>query len=250
MSVLDSKQQVPSSMPKRRNRPAEFTERDGAALAWLGEMYGARHDVLSVLLGRLGQNGAPLSRRATRDQVERWRRADLVRVERALGYSWVTPTRKGLDRVGLDFGTWAVPVTRVRHTHAVNVLRLWWEEQEPSATCPWVCERETFKQRGRDRWHIPDGVIADPRATPGAPPTYLAFEVELTHKTRKALADEVLLNLRAGVEGVLYYVESDEFAERLRADIAAVQERTSTRKRVSVNLLPQVHGVEYLTEKR
>ena len=37
--------------PKRRNRPPEFTERDAAALGWIGEQYGARLDVLSVLLG-------------------------------------------------------------------------------------------------------------------------------------------------------------------------------------------------------
>jgi hypothetical protein len=133
----------------RRSRTPEFTRRDAAALTWLGEQYGARLDVLSVLLGRLGETRAPLSRWAVRDQVERWKRQRLVATERALGDTWVTPTRLGLDRVGLSgLPTWRVPVTRVRHCHGVNILRLWYEGKPDAARAPWISERMTYRERG------------------------------------------------------------------------------------------------------
>src|SRR5688572_23822081 len=80
---------VPKSGARRR-RP-DLTARDRDVLKWLGEQYGARLDVLGVLLGRLGDSGEPLSHWTVRSHVDRWERAGLVRKERALGQMWVTP---------------------------------------------------------------------------------------------------------------------------------------------------------------
>jgi hypothetical protein len=230
--------------PKRRNRPPEFTERDALALMWLGEQYGARLDVLGVLLGRLGGSSEPLSRWGVRNQIERWKRSGLVRTERGLGETWVTPTRHGLDRVGLSYPTWAVPVTRLAHCHAVNVVRLWYEGTAVAAQSPWISERATYQERGKSaRWHVPDGVVRDPRSGDG-PVRHVAIEVELTHKGRRAYETEVFGNLRAGVESVSYFVPDEAFARRLTADVRDVLARQGSSTRFSVQLLPEVVGVD------
>lgn len=235
---------------KRRNRGPDFTKRDSDALRWIGEQYGTRLDVLGVLLGRLssadGHAGQPLSLRGVRNQIERWERSGLVRRERALGSTWVTLTRHGLDRVGLVLPVWAVPATRVRHCHAVNVVRLWYETTPAAQVSPWISERMTYLERGKGpTWHIPDGVVRDPRDTPDGPVRHIAIEVELTHKGRRAYDEEVFSKLRAGVESVSYFVPDEAFAQRLRGDIRAVLERKGSTKTWSVQLLPEVPGVTY-----
>lgn len=245
MSVTGAEQQ------RRRVRAAEFTERDGAALSWLGEQYGARLDVLGVLLGRLGGRNDPLSKWGVRNQVERWRRQGLVSTERALGDTWVTPTRRGLDRAGLNLNTWAVPVTRVRHCHAVNIVRLWYEATPHAEQSPWVSERLTYRERPKGAsWHIPDGVVKDPRhsESSGGPARFIALEVELTHKGRRAYDQEVFGNLRAGIESVSYFVANNAFADRLGSDIRAVLERQGSSTRFSIQLLPEVPGVAYMAK--
>ena len=232
---------------KQRNRSPEFTERDARALAWLGEQYGARLDVLGVLLGRLGGSEGPLSKWGVRNQVERWKRQGLVTTERALGDTWVTPTRYGLDRVGLNFTPWKMPVTKLRHCHAVNIVRLWYEATPWAEASPWISERMTFRERGKSHtWHVPDGVVTDPRsADVNGPARLMAIEVELTHKGRKAYENEVFGNLRAGVAAVSYFVPDEAFAKRLSADIRAVLERQGSSTRYRIDLLPEVEGVSY-----
>lgn len=230
----------------RRSRGPEFTERDTLALSWLGEQYGATLDVLGVLLGRLGGADGPLSKWGARNQVERWKRSGLVTTERVLGDMWVTPTRKGLDRVGLNLGTWAIPATRVRHCHAVNIVRLWYEGTERAESAPWCSERMTYRERGKGAsWHIPDGVIRDPRSPEGEAQRYIAVEVELTHKGRRAYDTEVFGNLRAGIAAVSYFVPDQAFADRLGSDIRAVLERQGSSTRFAIELLPAVPGVTY-----
>jgi hypothetical protein len=233
--------------PRRRNRAPDFTERDAAALQWIGEQYGARLDVLGVLLGRLGGWSSPLTISGVRNQVERWKRQGLARAERALGETWVTPTRLGLDRVGLNLPTWKVPVTRVRHCHAVNIVRLYYEGTPAASESPWISERMTYRERGNGTWHIPDGVIRDPKHidSPG-PPRYIAVEIELTHKGRRVYQTEVFGNLRSGISAVSYFVPDQAFANRLSADIRAVLEGQGSTTRYSVGLLPEVPGVSYM----
>jgi hypothetical protein len=229
----------------RRRRGPEFTERDAAALTWLGEQYGATLDVLGVLLGRLGGAPGPLSKWGVRNQVQRWQTAGLVTAERVLGDMWVTPTRKGLDRLGLALPAWSIPASRVRHCHAVNVVRLNYEAGRAAQMSPWVSERLTYRERGTAKWHVPDAVVRDPRENPDGAQRYIAVEVELTHKGRRAYAEEVFGNLRAGIAAVSYFVPDDEFAERLRRDIRTVLDQRGSSIRYSVELLPTVPGVSY-----
>lgn len=240
---------------KRRNRTPEFTERDAKALRWIGEQYGARYDVLGVLLARLNGSPEPLSTWGVRNQIERWKRKDwpegpLVRTERALGDTWVTLTRYGSDRAGFpeSFPTWRVPITRVRHCHAVNIVRLWWEGTDKAQEMPWVSERMTYLERGKTyRWHVPDGVVKHPEApdTPG-PSQFEAVEVELTHKGRNHYETEVLAKLRSGLVGIWYYVPDEAFGARLRHDIEVVQARRRSNIKCLIRLLPEVPGVTYM----
>ena len=216
-------------------------------------MYGARLDVLAVLLGRLSTEtgGRPLSTSGVRKQVDRWKGSNLVRVERALGQSWVTLTRHGYDRAGLPYGVWAVPVTRVRHVHCVNAVRLWYEGLNYQGAkladrFPWVSERTLFVERGREAsWHIPDGVIEDPNSPAAGPVRHIAIEVELTHKGRRAYDEEVFAKLRAGIELLQYFVPTEEFAQRLRSDLQTVVEGRGSKKQFRVQLLPHVSGLSY-----
>jgi hypothetical protein len=243
----------PVTTPRRRNRPPEFTERDGAALQWLGEQYGARLDVLGVLLGRLGGHDQPLSKWGVRKQIERWQRQRLVITERALGDTWVTPTRYGLDRAGLpaNLPTWKVPVTRVRHCHAVNVLRLWYEGRPAAAVAPWVSERMSYLERGKEHtWHVADGVVKDPRsADETGPPRYIAIEVELEHKGRRRYETEVFGKLRSGIGTVWYFVPDEAFRRRLGDDIDVVRDRQGFTTPCRIDLLPEVPGVSYMTNR-
>lgn len=230
--------------PARRVRGPEFTERDAAALLWLGEQYGATLDVLDVLLGRFGGSARPLSRWGTRNQVTRWKQAGFVTAEKVLGDMWVTPTRRGLDRAGLSFPVWPIPATRVRHCHAVNIVRLHYELLPISARSPWIAERVSYRERGRGTWHVPDGIILDPHAglSEDGPARYIGVEVELTHKGRRVYAEEVFGKLRAGTVALSFYVPDEQFAARLRADIRAVLDKLGASVRVSVQVLPTVAG--------
>jgi hypothetical protein len=139
-------------------------------------------------------------------------------------------------------------VTRVRHCHAVNVVRLWYEGRRDSAVAPWISERLTYRERGKEqRWHVPDGVVKDPRSAdePG-PDRFIAVEVELTHKGRRAYETEVFGNLRAGVETLWFLVPDEPFARRLRADAEAVLTRMGSTRRFGIELLPEVPGVSYM----
>jgi hypothetical protein len=99
------------SRPRTSRRPcwdtdAGVTERDVAALRWLGQQYAARSDVLRVLLGRLSP-GSPriegmLGEATLRDVLDRWDERGLVARDRLLGYQWVAPTGTALRLVGLD----------------------------------------------------------------------------------------------------------------------------------------------------
>jgi hypothetical protein len=148
------------------------TERDLAALAWIGEQYALRMDLLAVLLGRsrgqpgrpgLTVSGAPLSMPTVRDRVRRWEEAGWARRVFVLGHVWVVPTIHGLRLAGLRDGerrlaTWQPVVTQMSHLHAVSLVRLHLEEQmEPGQS--WICERYLRQEHAQARRHVYDGAI-------------------------------------------------------------------------------------------
>lgn len=203
---------------RSRQRSPEITTRDMRALQWMGEQYGARYDLLSVLLGRLSSasDGGPLSESGVRAQVARWRRMGLVTTERLLGHMWVLPTARGLARAGVSYPTWQAPATRLDHVHAVGTVRLHFERKRRAAESTWVSERALLSERGQATWHVFDGLL-DPLDS--AAPVW-GIEVELTPKTRKRYSEEVFSSIRPGTSGVVYFCPPDRL-ERIRADVTA-----------------------------
>jgi hypothetical protein len=117
-----------SSRRPRWDTDAGITDRDVAALRWLGQQYAARSDVLRVLLGRLSP-GSPriegqLGDATLRDVLDRWEDRGLVARDRLLGHLWVAPTVKALRLVGLDVRAWSFVIPQLAHVHAVGVVRL------------------------------------------------------------------------------------------------------------------------------
>jgi hypothetical protein len=144
---------------RRRQRPPAITARDLAAVRWVGEQFGARADLLAVLLGRLSpaetQAAGLVGARTVRHHVDRWRRARLVVREHLLGAMWVTPTRRGLSMAGLDYPLWELPDTQLGHVHAVGVVRLAVEQ----AGGIWVCERQLRRELTSPIAHPFDGAV-------------------------------------------------------------------------------------------
>jgi hypothetical protein len=63
-----------SGSRRKKDEDTNVTDRDVAALTWLGEQYGARADVLRVLLARLGVQGeGQLGERTLRQITDRHR---------------------------------------------------------------------------------------------------------------------------------------------------------------------------------
>jgi hypothetical protein len=163
---------------RHRQRPPAITARDLAAVRWVGEQFGARADLLAVLLGRLSpsdtQAAGLVGARTVRHHVDRWLRARLVVREHLLGQMWVTPTRRGLSMTGLDFPLWELPDTQLAHVHAVGVIRLAVEQ----AGGLWVCERQLRRGLTSPVAHPFDGAV---RTDTGRH----LIEVELTQKAQR-----------------------------------------------------------------
>lgn len=225
-----------------------FTTRDMDVLSWLGQQYGSSLEVLRAELGKTNPDvGRSLSRRGARNQVMRWEEQRLVRVEHLLGSTWVTLSPEGLRRLGLTYPPWALPVTRLNHVHAVNVVRLWFETSNDPAKRTWICERDLFAERGRSgTWHIGDAALsAEPGAVgTGAGPHWLV-EVELTPKARGRYVSEVFESLRPTVEGLVYFVPPAHL-ERVRTDVSAAQSVASrgSTVRLTFRPLPGLDDVE------
>jgi hypothetical protein len=177
------------------------THRDVAALAWIADQYAVRADTLGVLLGRLSPEQprnvycweftpgehvqVPVLAEATvRYHLRRWHRARWVRVQRALGRTWIVPSRGGLDLAGSGYRPWTLVPSQLQHLHAVAVVRLAIEGANPAAE--WVSERELTRLRAQTKgsWWRPDGglVVADAAVNGSCPPLH-TIEVELTPST-------------------------------------------------------------------
>jgi hypothetical protein len=150
-----------SSRRPRWDSDAGITERDVAALVWLGQQYAARSDVLRVLLGRLSPGGTRveglLGETTLRDVLDRWDDRGLIARDRLLGHVWAAPPRK---RCG--WSAWTCAPGRssspARPRPRRRVVRLALEPSIPLGG-RWVSEREL---RGESTRHMPDGAIELP----------------------------------------------------------------------------------------
>jgi hypothetical protein len=243
-----------SSRRPRWDTDAGITDRDVAALRWLGQQYAARSDVLRVLLGRLSP-GSPrvagqLGEATLRDMLDRWEDRGLVARDRLLGFLWVAPTPKALRLVGLDVRAWSFVIPQLAHVHAVGVVRLALEPSIPAGG-RWLSERELRREAGKS--HVPDAAIQlpdDPEAVAGSGlygedvdplPKRVAVEVELTRKGAARLR-EAWIRPRHGRWTRTVYYAPPEVAGYLTGQLARIRPRHP----IQVHPLPEVAGVTYL----
>jgi hypothetical protein len=243
-----------SSRRPRWDTDAGITDRDVAALRWLGQQYAARSDVLRVLLGRLSP-GSPrvegqLGEATLRDVVARWEDRGLVARDRLLGHLWVAPTVKALRLVGLDVRAWSFVIPQLAHVHAVGVVRLALEPSIPPGG-RWLSERELRREAGKS--HVPDAAIQ----LPDAPdleagsglygedvdplPKRVAVEVELTRKGAARLR-EAWTRPRHGRWTRTAYYAPPEVAGYLTGQL----QRIRPRHPIQIHPLPDVPGTTYL----
>ncbi|HLW00046.1 MAG TPA: hypothetical protein VKT82_15360 [Ktedonobacterales bacterium] len=218
-----------------------WTERDLAALRWIGEQYAIHLDHLAHLLGR--SRAAPtkttgqLGSETVRKLVQRWKQAGLV--ERAwlvpTESSWVWLTRKGLEQLELDYRFWEPKVQGLPHLAAVNQARLWVEHQQPDAI--WHSERQLSLgrpfTRSRTRLeHRPDAEIEMGLHR-------VAIEVERSAKTPQRLP-AILYGLARRYDGVWYFCSPTTQGQLQRA-IAELNPPTIRQKfsLVPLSLQPQ-----------
>jgi hypothetical protein len=243
-----------TSRRPRWDTDAGITDRDVAALCWLGQQYAARSDVLRVLLGRLSP-GSPrveglIGETTLRDVVARWEDRGLVARDRLLGHLWVAPTVKALRLVGLDVRAWSFVIPQLAHIHAVGVVRLALEPSIPEGGC-WLSERELRREAGKSQ--VPDAAVQlpdDPEAAAGAGlygedvdplPKRVAVEVELTRKGAARLR-EAWTRPRHGRWTRTVYYAPPEVASYLTGQL----QRIRPRHPIQVHPLPDVPGTSYL----
>jgi hypothetical protein len=243
-----------SSRRPRWDTDAGITDRDVAALRWLGQQYAARSDVLRVLLGRLSP-GSPriagqLGDATLRDVLDRWEDRGLVARDRLLGHLWVAPTVKALGLVGLEVRAWSFVIPQLAHVHAVGVVRLALEPSIPAGG-RWLSERELRREAGKS--HVPDGAIQlpdDPDLAAGAGlygedvdplPKRVAVEVELTRKGAARLREGWTRPRHGRWQRTAYYAPP-EVAGYLTGQLARIRPRHP----IQVHPLPDVPGTSYL----
>jgi len=243
-----------TSRRPRWDTDAGITDRDVAALRWLGQQYAARSDVLRVLLGRLSP-GSPrveglIGEATLRDVLDRWEDRGLVVRDRLLGHLWVAPTAKALRLVGLDVRAWSFVVPQLAHVHAVGIVRL---ALEPSIAVGgrWLSERELRRETGKSDG--PDGAVQlpdDPEAEAGSGlygedvdplPKRVAVEVELTRKGAARLREAWTRPRHGRWQRTAYYAPAE-----VAGDLTGQLQRIRPRHPIQVHPLPEVAGTTYM----
>jgi hypothetical protein len=235
-----------------------------AALGWVAEQYAVRADTLALLLGLLAPEAprtvhrweyAPgrsaelpaLAEATVRYHLRRWLRASWVRPQRALGRTWIVPSRAGLELAGSGYRPWTLVPSQLNHLHAVALVRLAIEAADPEAE--WVSERALARLRAqrREDWWRPDGglVVAD-AAVNGGPPLH-TIEVELTPK-HLAKLQQVFEHRYPGEVQTTYFTPTGH-QDGLRRRLAVLEQATRARNepwsRVTVVPLPILPGISY-----
>jgi hypothetical protein len=243
-----------SSRRPRWDTDAGITDRDVAALCWLGQQYAARSDVLRVLLGRLSP-GTPriagqLGDETLRQILDRWEDRGLIIRDRLLGHLWVAPTAKALRLVGLDVRAWSFVIPQLAHVHAVGVVRLALEPSIPAGG-RWLSERELRREAGKS--HVPDAAIQlpdDPDAEAGSGlygedvdplPKRIAVEIELTRKGAARLREAWTRPRHGRWTRTVYYAPP-----KVAGYLSGQLQRIRPRHPIQVYSLPDVPGTTYL----
>lgn len=183
-----------------------LSERDVTLLAWIGEQYTVRVDLLAMLMAKhsddpAAQNRGRVAQQTVSRRVIAWRNAGLVKSQPFLANtpSTVWLTADGMVAAGLPWRPYEPTLATVAHRHAVGVVRL---EAEAKGV-GWICERELREGQGGQPLHLPDGVVL---STDGHGKQWrTAIEVELTRKTEVRVV-AILHHLLSRYDNVVYRV--------------------------------------------
>ena len=187
-------------------RRMRLSERDRKLLAWCGEQYTVRFDLLAVLMARLSDDREArargrVSRQGVSRRVRAWKQEGLVETRTFLAGEPATLwlTADGMAAAGLPWRPYDPKVVTAAHRHAVGVVRL----EAEAMGLGWICERELREGLGGRPLHLPDGVVisTDDRGKEWR----TAVEVELTRKT-EARVVAILRHLLAQYDDVVYRV--------------------------------------------
>lgn len=190
-------------MGQRRMR---LSERDRTLLAWCGEQYTVRFDLLAKVMAVKSDDPATrakghVTRQAVSKRVRDWRSEGLVEARTILAREPATVwlTADGMAAAGLPWRPYEPTMVTVAHRHAVGVVRL----QAETMGLTWICERELREGLGGRPLHLPDGVVLSTDDTGRTWRT--AVEVELTRKTEVRMA-AILRQLLKTYDDVVYRV--------------------------------------------
>lgn len=181
-----------------------ISERDRRVLAWIGEQYAIRGDLLEVVMARHTDDPEAkargwLTQQTVSRRVVAWRQAGLVRsapLEANKAWSvWLTAD--GMTAAGLLWRTYEPTLVTAAHRHAVGLVRA----EAEAMGLGWICERELREGLGGRRLHPPDGVVLSIDDTGKQWRT--AVEVELTRKTEARVA-AILRQLLKTYDDVVY----------------------------------------------
>jgi hypothetical protein len=187
-------------------RNVQLSERDRELLAWCGEQYTVRTDLLSVLMARHSDDPEARRRgrlvgRVVNRRVQAWRDAGLVKSRTFLVGTPATVwlTADGTQATGLPWRPYEPTLATCAHRHAVGLVRA----EAETKGLGWICERELREGLGGRPLHLPDGVVisSDDRRREWR----TAVEVELTRKT-EARVVAILRHLLATYDDVVYRV--------------------------------------------
>jgi hypothetical protein len=186
-------------------RGMQLSERDRRLLAWCGEQYTVRTDLLAVLMARASDDAEAkargrLSKQAVARRVLAWKHAGLVLSRTFLVGTPATVwlTADGMGAAGLPWRPYEPTLVTCAHRHAVGLVRA---EAETMPGVVWVCERELREGIGGRPLHLPDGVVL---STDDQGRTWrTAVEVELTRKT-EARVSAILRQLLVRYDDVVY----------------------------------------------
>ena len=181
-----------------------LSQRDRKLLAWCGEQYTVRFDLLAVLMAKLSDDPAAQARgRVTRQAVSRrvraWKQEGLAETRTFLAGEPATLwlTGDGMTAAGLPWRPYEPTVVTAAHRHAVGLVRA----EAEARGLGWICERELREDLAGRPLHLPDGVVL---STDDRGKTWrTAVEVELTRKTEVRVA-AILRQLLARYDDVVY----------------------------------------------
>lgn len=182
-----------------------LTPRDLQAFSWLADMKAIYETDLAVLLGRMNDR-EPLSASATRQMVDRWRRAERPYVDARrifAGQPRVVMLLPAAGKLIVDETFKTPALWTAYHACEVSRVRLWIERNpEWQNVAEWTSEHRLRtalpkREKGSESEHIPDGVVTFENGST------VAVEVERTAKNDKRLR-EILVRLTARYQDTIY----------------------------------------------